>query len=112
MAEHSFFNTVGSRVNSSLCNDKDNKLCMCLHCQAESIITASSHPYPAKVLEGLSVDDFGEVVHNNTQALLLQLRGQNPHLLSPLDFWETANQLLGATEHGYCILHSLNSIMY
>lgn len=30
------------------------------------------------------------------------------HLLCPLNFWETANQLLCATEHGNCIVHSLN----
>lgn len=28
-------------------------------------------PYPAEVLEGLSADDFGEVLNNDAEALLL-----------------------------------------
>lgn len=77
-----------------------------------SISVATPPSHPAKVLEGLSVDDSGEVLDNDTEALLLQLCGETPHLLSPLDFWETANQLLSATERGYCVLHSLNGNTY
>lgn len=73
---------------------------------------ATPTPYPAKLLEGLSVDDSGEMLDNDTEALLLQLCGQTPHLLGPLDFWKTANQLLSATEHGYSVLHSLNGDIY
>lgn len=65
-------------------------------------------PHPAEVLEGLSADDSGEMLDDDVEALLLQLCGQTPHLLGPFDFWEAANQLLGATEHGHCVLHSLN----
>ncbi len=73
---------------------------------------ASPSPYPAKIVEGLSVNDFGEMLDNDTQALFLQLCGETPHLLGPLDFWEAANQLLSATEHCYCVLHSLKGNIY
>lgn len=73
---------------------------------------ATPAPYPAKVLEGLSADDSGEMLDNDMQALLLKLCGKTPYLFGPLDFWETANQLLSATEHGYCVLHSLNGNIY
>lgn len=73
---------------------------------------ATSPTHYAKVLESLSVGDFGEVLHNDTQALLLQLCGQASHLLGPLDFRERANQLLSSTEHGHGILHSLHGNIY
>lgn len=69
-------------------------------------------PHPAEVLEGLGADDSGQVLDNDTEALLLQLCTESPHLLGPLDFWETAEQLLSAAQHGYCILHSLNANNY
>lgn len=80
--------------------------------KGECISVASPPPYSAKILEGLSADDFGEMLDNDTQAVLLELCGETPHLLGPLDFWETANQLLSATEHGYCVLHSLKRDIY
>lgn len=65
-------------------------------------------PHPAEVLEGLRADDLAEMLDDDTEALFLQLRGETPHLLGPLDFWEAADQLLGAAQHGYGIVHSLN----
>lgn len=122
MAEHNFFNSVGSRVNSSLCNGTKQTLRNPQkpaldasgghRSTAECISTATPPSYPAKLLEGLSADDFGEALDDDTEALLLQLCGQTPHLLGPLDFWEAANQLLSAAEHGYCVLHSLNGNTY
>lgn len=69
-------------------------------------------PHPAKVLEGLGADDSGQVLDNDTEARLLQLCTQSPHLLGPLDFWETAEQLLSAAQHGHCSLHILNANSY
>lgn len=74
--------------------------------------SAPASSYPAKLLKGPSSYYIGEMLDDDVQALLLQLRGETPHLLGPLDFWETANQLLSATEHGYCVLHSLNGNAY
>lgn len=68
--------------------------------------------HPAEVLEGLSADDLGEMLDDDTKALLLQLGGETPHLLGPLDFWETAHQLLSATQHGHSVLHSLEGNNY
>lgn len=105
MAEHSFFSKVGSLVNSSLCKpikQKPTQLKICWALQGHHKTL-----YPEEVLESLSVDDPGEVLDNDLQALVLELSGQAPHLLGPLHLRETAHELLCATQHRHHVLHRL-----
>ncbi|TNN72855.1 hypothetical protein EYF80_016966 [Liparis tanakae] len=94
MAEHSFFNSVGSRVISSLCKREVTKDARQKRRTSRPSGRGASAPppHPAEVLEGPREDDSGEMLDDD-------LCGETPHLLGPLDFGEAADQLLGATEH-------------
>lgn len=65
-------------------------------------------PHPAEVVEGLRVDDLRQVLHDEAETLLLQLGGETPHLLRPLDLGEAAHQLLAAAQRGHGVAHGLN----
>lgn len=65
-------------------------------------------PHPAEVVEGLRVDDLRQVLDDEAETLLLQLGGQTPHLLGPLDLGEAAHQLLAAAQRGHGVAHGLN----
>lgn len=65
-------------------------------------------PHPAEVVEGLRVDDLRQVLDDEAETLLLQLGGETPHLLGPLDLGEAAHQLLAAAQRGHGVAHGLN----